>query len=871
MATVNVQRAQSPEAASSKVEPAFVDQSLIQKVTPIIFEELDKAELFGGFPRIETPYQPDVKDQGAAFSKDIHTSAGSQQSAVSRYNIPTDWTGGNCSLEAFRENSFRRVYDLSRSDDGAISAVSQTLVRTEVRTNQRVGLLGKRRRASKPKIKTGCITCITRRVKCDGSKPECLRCQKFGRRCEGYLQSSSQFRGLMQLQPRIPTLSLYSPSNTIHSTEEESRYFRTFSEHTATELPGYFEATFWTRLVLQESHNVPAIRHAVVALGAMTKSLETAPGPGLKVNVLQTADKKHHENAVLAHIKAIRELNRYISSSNSPQLRYALIACLLFVCFETFQGSQASSIQQTYGGLKLLQSYYLGKPGSRPWIPQRSEAKDAQSGHDTKDSIRRKSSTSISTATISSSSLNTNTKGQPFGQEVNTTLQKRQEDIPAASHHEIDHNSILSTYEPPLHVSASQVAEERPLLASSPTPQPLSNDLILEEILIQTLVRLDGQGLFFGLPPGIPPLIWDIYKVWHLPLPPTFPDFLSARRYWDFCMDRALQFYRRTLFNRNYSPDQSDLPNSIITQYMSFVDEITAFEKAFAPILAAAVSNDRFPAVENPAALVLSLYPKCTLILLSYISDSEMIFDVHFEDFEYIIRTCKLLLASEATTQLPKNTRFSFDVGIVPPLHLTATKCRDPVVRREAIDLLFQSPRQEGMWDGVLSARIGRWITTVEEEGLIPPTIPESFRHGARDVRTEGGYVEQEVKFNYPTPPHVMDYSGAESSTRNDNEDVEMVDVVREPTELGELAVESEDTVINEEPQNAAHDSDTNAGAKTNSKWSKDKEWVVPEGNRVKLVEVDFHIPDRYIKVKCQKVLTDQDGSRQERETVIAW
>ena len=49
------------------------------------------------------------------------------------------------------------------------------------------------------------------------------------------------------------------------------------------------------------------------------------------------------------------------------------------------------------------------------------------------------------------------------------------------------------------------------------------------------------------------------------------------------------------------------------------------------------------------------------------------------------------------------------------------------------------------------------------------------------------------------------------------------------------------------------------------------KGWVVPEENRVRLMVVDFHIPERYIKVKCHKALLRADGTREERETVIAW
>jgi hypothetical protein len=51
---------------------------------------------------------------------------------------------------------------------------------------------GTRKRAAKPKVRTGCITCKVRRVKCDEMRPECLRCVKFGEylfatRGEGWL------------------------------------------------------------------------------------------------------------------------------------------------------------------------------------------------------------------------------------------------------------------------------------------------------------------------------------------------------------------------------------------------------------------------------------------------------------------------------------------------------------------------------------------------------------------------------------------------------------------------------------------------------------------------------------------------------------
>jgi hypothetical protein len=139
-------------------------------------------------------------------------------------------------------------------------------------------------------------------------------------------------------------------------------------------LSGFFEGTpsshFWTQLVLQESHNLRAVRYAVIALGALTKCLENAPPPSLKVNIIQSLDQRHREQAVLQHLKAIQALNLYISSSTAPQLRNALLTCLLIICFEVFQGGFLSPVQQTESGISMLRSYYSGQGGSRTLLPR---------------------------------------------------------------------------------------------------------------------------------------------------------------------------------------------------------------------------------------------------------------------------------------------------------------------------------------------------------------------------------------------------------------------------------------------------------------------------------------------------------------------
>lgn len=119
-----------------------------------------------------------------------------------------------------------------------------------------------------------------RRVKCDELKPKCLRCQKFGRgiRCE-YPTPKHQKQVPTPSTSRIlvPKPTAYHeipiihdvPSETMFSNEQEFRSFRMFSQETSRQLSGYFKSELWSRHVLQVSEYSPAVRHAVIAIGAL--------------------------------------------------------------------------------------------------------------------------------------------------------------------------------------------------------------------------------------------------------------------------------------------------------------------------------------------------------------------------------------------------------------------------------------------------------------------------------------------------------------------------------------------------------------------------------------------------------------------------
>jgi hypothetical protein len=57
-------------------------------------------------------------------------------------------------------------------------------------------------------------------------------------------------------------------------------------------------------------------------------------------------------------------------------------------------------------------------------------------------------------------------------------------------------------------------------------------------------------------------------------------------------------------------------------------------------------------------------------------------------------------------------------MALVPPLYLTATRCRDPFIRRRALSILWATSRQEGIWNSDMLAKIAERLISIEEDGL---------------------------------------------------------------------------------------------------------------------------------------------------------
>lgn len=197
-------------------------------------------------------------------------------------------------------------------------------------------------RASKPKTRSGCKTCKIRRVKCDEAKPTCIRCSKFGVKCDGYEIPTAAPTSLPSIRIILPRGQLhfqpivYQPAITVFQDQQERKYFQYFREGIAPHLAGSFESDLWSHLVLQACERDDSIRHAIVAIAAL-KSTAT---PGHSISYGRGTDNASAQCgfAFRQYQKALKSM-RKASIGGTQDLRTALITCIVIICFESFAGN----------------------------------------------------------------------------------------------------------------------------------------------------------------------------------------------------------------------------------------------------------------------------------------------------------------------------------------------------------------------------------------------------------------------------------------------------------------------------------------------------------------------------------------------------
>jgi hypothetical protein len=119
-----------------------------------------------------------------------------------------------------------------------------------------------------------------------------------------------------------------------------------FNHRVGPRIQGFFDRTFWKRVVVQLGHSEPAIQSAMKAVCAVYEQVEAADGE------LASMDQA----SITAYNKAIQLI---VSQTASSEVRsyVPIIVCVLFVCLEFLQGNQTAATTHIQGGISMLNDW----------------------------------------------------------------------------------------------------------------------------------------------------------------------------------------------------------------------------------------------------------------------------------------------------------------------------------------------------------------------------------------------------------------------------------------------------------------------------------------------------------------------------------
>ncbi|KAE8451159.1 hypothetical protein EG329_004831 [Mollisiaceae sp. DMI_Dod_QoI] len=542
---------------------------------------------------------------------------------------------------------------------------------------------------------------------------------------------------------------MLQPAATLFESELELRYFRLFSDRIAIEICPYFNPDSWSRMILQACVNEASIRHAAVAIGALGKTYEMAqagqcpvsgevlmlemdrlPAPGTTresrtrqgVGVLSddmaNEAYTHHRHALEQYDKAIKRMRNDMSGGNQS-LRTALITCIIVICFEAIHGNHESAAGQLQSGLRLIQDWVANQQRSPQHHPQGFSS--------------------------------------PAPEVIEDFL------VQSFGRMEIQSMSVFDPREVEVHSvlkhEGRETIQAMPSQFSSIEQARVYLDLITRRLMHYTssihVPRTAGASL--GTPEPPPPASSREQAT-------PWADVISPMPWCDG---------KIPLSNTSSTLSSSTL----VGEQASLVTELATWTQAFEQLLSFSRTNGGQDAISALTLSISSIASQVSLRAAFFINESA--YDVFMPEFRKIVEYAAILLqiqssrtrgssppsSSSSSSPDPQSANgigkepiihFTFDIGVVPPLYLVVVKCRDRKLRRQALKLMEENPRREGVWDSVATVALGRWVIGLEEEGAkrFSSASPRSNSDGdsPRSTDSSRSRTVSRGPVTYPTP-----------------------------------------------------------------------------------------------------------------------
>ncbi|KAL7918972.1 hypothetical protein ACQKWADRAFT_302535 [Trichoderma austrokoningii] len=230
-----------------------------------------------------------------------------------------------------------------------------------------------------PKSRLGCKTCKIRRIKCDLSRPSCMKCQSTGRICDGYsevlleIESNTSHNGMTDGADR---------GSANHPEECHAKLHGLISQNLRpfmilpvtgsgqTEAMGFFEhisikhlneyrpSESWRKSLMFFSQTVPSVRYAAIALALANRNFLNRDSSDLLHQPPFSKDWPPDKAPLFYYNRAIQLLLNQEGGDSDDTTAITLLVCYLFICFDQLAGNYVQALKHLRGGVELSRTIH---------------------------------------------------------------------------------------------------------------------------------------------------------------------------------------------------------------------------------------------------------------------------------------------------------------------------------------------------------------------------------------------------------------------------------------------------------------------------------------------------------------------------------
>lgn len=525
----------------------------------------------------------------------------------------------------------------------------------------------KQTRLGGKKTRTGCITCKIRRIKCDEAKPFCSRCTKTGRVCDGY----------SDISPRAKTpLGTVSLVSALDLKPDETRAYDYFLTTSGPNMAGSLDKEFWCGQLLQLCHSERFVLDAVLAISTLYQHpqylqrfsvnleghQETSKLERLKA--MQTGDPFGNHRVDQHHALALRYYNRSIATlkqrlaGGDVSPTLVLLSSMLYIAIEMVRDNVFVAL-----GL-FSQSISL--------VPKAIE----HGRHDSLTAVLRIMLSRI--AVIAAT----------FGHTQALKMPPAFEDVGKVETFSSikDARASLSAAMAGSYAFIKRIDHFHESIDYGPREDPSNGSQLHEDVVSygRLITGADSEAEDFS------------------------QDRTQYEVYSDTGSATSLSLRTRSVMPRAYPPDWLV---SMRQQEKYSINRLDKWRECFGEW------QKRAGYDQSDVTSHLLLYYHVTRIwLATRLNVNQTGFDDFIHDFEQVLHHAEIYIQANA------GSHFMFEVGVIPPLYLTAAKCRVPSLRRRALQLLRRAPQKESIWGAATTAQLVATLVDLEEQGLGLPS-----------------------------------------------------------------------------------------------------------------------------------------------------